>query len=588
MGGLRQNSHVGHAPSDEQWGAIRDLLDHLEGAAHGNLRTALHVSTIPAGVGKSQAVAAFARALMQSPGHDFEGMLILVNRIAEAEDMAARLAAHRTKVCIFTSRPDVNDMGDHMVADHAQVCITTQAALKVTFRELHGAPFGDASKFHYRGARRAVVAWDESFAFNRPVTLDADTAGGLARAMRRQSDDAANMLKRWTSDLDNCAGGLCSVPDFEGVGMGIDFRRLEDDVGDNDELVAQAKALAVVSGDVGFVTRQGTASILITHYPEIPPSLMPVVVTDASARVNQSYTQMAQRIPLVWLKDAPKTYQNMTIRIVPTAASRSVYRDTKTFRGRELIDMAVRYIESVPGDDVLVIGYRGRFTIRGLDQPAHDASLERALKDRLKPEDRDRVKYLAYGRHTATNAFKDVRRVLLLGLNFVPKAAGHAASGAALDLDLIDNHPTTDQIKDMREGMLMDSTLQALLRGHARVSVGGDCGVMEAVVPQTTQTGLSRLAYASMFPGAHIVLDNLLLPARPLRGRLKALDTIVVRRLRAGEREMTNGSICSEMRMSDRNFRALVQRPEWQERRAQLGLNPQKLTGRKMGLRLTA
>ena len=38
----------------------------------------------------------------------------------------------------------------------------------------------------------------------------------------------------------------------------------------------------------------------------------------------------------------------MTIRIVPTAASRSVYRDTKTFRGRDLIDMAVRYIEAVP------------------------------------------------------------------------------------------------------------------------------------------------------------------------------------------------------------------------------------------------
>ena len=77
----------------------------------------------------------------------------------------------------------------------------------------------------------------------------------------------------------------------------------------------------------------------------------------------------------------------------------------------------------------------------------------------------------------------------MLGLNFLPKAAGHAASGAALDLDLIDNHPTPAQISDMQEGMLMDATLQALLRGHARVSVGGNCGAMEAVIPQTKQTG---------------------------------------------------------------------------------------------------
>ena len=122
--------------------------------------------------------------------------------------------------------------------------------------------------------------------------------------MRRQNDDAANVLKRWTSDLDTHPGGLCSVPDFEG--LGVDFRRLEDDVGDQDALVAQVKALAVVSGGEGYVTRQGSASMMITHYPEIPRSLMPVVVTDASAKVNPSYAQMAQKVPLVWLKTPPR------------------------------------------------------------------------------------------------------------------------------------------------------------------------------------------------------------------------------------------------------------------------------------------
>jgi hypothetical protein len=58
-----------HFPSDEQMAAIRDLLDHLELAARGQLETALHVSAIPAGIGKSVSVAKFAAALMASPAH---------------------------------------------------------------------------------------------------------------------------------------------------------------------------------------------------------------------------------------------------------------------------------------------------------------------------------------------------------------------------------------------------------------------------------------------------------------------------------------------------------------------------------------
>lgn len=119
----------------------------------------------------------------------------------------------------------------------------------------------------------------------------------------------------------------------------MDFGRLEDDVGDRDELVTQVKALAVISGGAGFVSCQGAAAALVTHYREIPRSLLPVVVTDASAKVNASYRQMARKVPVRWLQDAPKTYRNLTLRVVGTAASRSVYRDPKTTRGRDLVAM---------------------------------------------------------------------------------------------------------------------------------------------------------------------------------------------------------------------------------------------------------
>jgi hypothetical protein len=449
-------------------------------------------------------------------------------------------------------------------------------------KALGAAPFAAASRFHYRGQRRAVVTWDEAFAFNRPVVLDADTVLGLAKSMRRQSDEAATTLIRWAADVSTVTG-LFSVPDFEE--LGVNFGRLEDDVGDRDELVTQVKALAVISGGDCFVSRQGAAAALITHYPEIPKSLLPVVVTDASAKVNASYAQMARKVPVRWLQNAPKTYRNLTLRVVNTAASRSVYRDPKTTRGRDLLDMIANYVASVPaGEDVLVIGYKGRFSIKGV----RGGILREALEERLRPEDKPRVRFLTYGHHTATNDHKHVRHVVLMGLNFTPRAAGHASSGAALDLNLRDEHPTEDQIRETQQGMLMDCTLQALLRGNARMGVDGDCGVMEAMVPQTKQTGLSDADYRRMFPGAVLVHDHMLTPAKPLRGNLKRIADRVTELRAAGHTEIPNPLLYDSLGIDRSNFGKLVQKPEWQAWVASQGFNPQPLGGGVMGLKLVA
>ena len=254
----------GHSPSPEQWAAIRDLLEHLERAANGKLEPALYLSAIPAGTGKSRSLQAFAATLMDDPNYAETGMLITVNRLNEAEDMARELGAYRSKLCVITSHDDINGLGEHQMADTAQLCICTQAALKRTLCKLKelGQSFDAASRFHYRGSRRSITAWDEALQFNRPVVLDTDAVGNVAKAMRRQCAEAATKLKQWAAETDRLLG-LCSVPDF--AAMGVDFERLEDDVADNAEMVAQVKALAVISGDQGFISRQGNSSGIVTH-----------------------------------------------------------------------------------------------------------------------------------------------------------------------------------------------------------------------------------------------------------------------------------------------------------------------------------
>ena len=138
----------------------------------------------------------------------------------------------------------------------------------------------------------------------------------------------------------------------------------------------------------------------------------------------------------------------------------------------------------------------------------------------------------------------------------------------------------------MRIGMLRDSTLQAILRGNARMGVGGDCGAMEAVIPQTRQTGLSDDDYRGMFPGAVIVTDKTLMPAKPLRGRLQKMAELVTARLGAGDHEISNPSIYEPLGIDRRDFAKLVKKSEWQEWVAALGLAPRPLRGNVMGLRV--
>lgn len=386
---------VGHRPSTEQWDAILDLLDCLERAADKALNIhALYVSAIPAGTGKSASLVAFAKALMDAPHYARTGMVITCNRVSEVRDIAKALSGYRSKLCIIVGKANVEvlAMGDHQAADRAQVVVSTQAALKETLRT--ALSFDHARRFYYLGKRRDVVSWDEALTFSRPVVLDAAVVAGLTKEMGRQSVEASAVLLEWAARMLRAPTGECVVPDFEA--LGVDFHRLENDASDRDDLAMSAKALGAISADTGWVMRNGNGSSMVTKVPEIPNSMMPVIVTDASAAVgvhHASYAQMAEKRLIIRLKEATKTYSNMTIRLVNTAASRSTYRDKVNTSGKELIEMAVRYIRSVAPDKVLVIGYKSWMTMKGVEE----RTIKAAIEARLTPQERDRVDYLAYG-----------------------------------------------------------------------------------------------------------------------------------------------------------------------------------------------
>lgn len=578
----------GHCPSTGQWEAIQDYLEHAERAANGQLDAKVFLSAIPAGTGKSVAVAAISKAVAASPDHGHVGVLIAVNRIAEAEDMATALQPVRSSLHMATGKAKAALMlplGGHMTADQAQIVVTTQAALKETLRR--SKDFDQAARYHYRGRRRAVILWDEAVAFNRPVVLDNDAVGSLAKALRRQSPEAVAALKEWSAALEKAPKGLCEVPDF--AAMGVDFGRLEQEA-ETDEQATQARALSIIAGERGHVLRSNLdGSSLVTHIPELPPSLMPMIVTDASAAKgvhHDSYAMMAQAgLPLAWLKEASKSYTNLTLRIVPMAASRSAYRKNGSHEGRTLIDVMVRYVQSVAPERVLVVSYKSAMAIHGV----RERTIKDAVNARLSDADRSRTDHITWGSHTATNAHARTAHVIFAGLNFAPPSAAYATAGAALALPMnteeAKDHPTADQVRDMGRGMLRDSTLQAVLRGAARTGLNGDCGRQEVVIPQAPQTGLTKADYQGMFPGVRIIQDTSLLPARPLKGNLKRLAAEVQRRQGEGAKEITDASLYAELGISQGNYGKLKRKPEWAAWLSASGWHQAKLAKGAMGLR---
>ena len=500
--------------------------------------------------------------------------------------MALSLAAWRHRLCVIVGRDraDVLALGDHEEANAAQVVISTQEALRRTAKLVHS--FDDAARFFYQGKRRAVVAWDEAFQFNRPVVLRPWATLKLAEAMRRQSPAAAEALVSFVVRDVEGGNGHCAVPDF--VELGLDFHTLEADVADDDDAQAQAQALAVVTGKTGYVVNDNRGGVLVAYTPELPGNLVPLIVTDASAAQgvhHVAYEQMSQSRAVVRLQEASKSYSNMTVKVVPIAASRSAYRNKKEAHGRTLIEMAISYVRRVAPDPVLIVSYKNSFGIRGVKE----RTVAAAINARFTPPERERVKHLTWGRHTATNDHRTTPHVVLMGLNFLPKAAGHAASGAALDKRMQtaepSDHPTDKQVEEMQRGMLRDSTLQALLRGNARQDRDGDCGPMVAVIPQAKHMGLTDEELCGMFPGVRIERDLSLLPPPKLKANLRDMERAVTAQIVEGVQMIPYPALRVAAGVKDAaNFGKLIRKPEWKAFIASMGLEARTLHGRTMGL----
>ena len=80
----------GHRPSEAMWTALTELASVLEKMAEGGCPAKMYLSSLDPGVGKTQTVIQFIRALMASKAHQDVGVLICMSRLEEIKSVVGR------------------------------------------------------------------------------------------------------------------------------------------------------------------------------------------------------------------------------------------------------------------------------------------------------------------------------------------------------------------------------------------------------------------------------------------------------------------------------------------------------------------
>jgi hypothetical protein len=502
-----------HRPSNQMWEALSDAVAAMQTMAEGSAAPSIYLSSLDPGVGKTQAVVHFIRALLASKDHRDVGALVCVSRLKEIRKLAIdemKLADADFPV-VTAARNEENALGCGN-PDQARVIFTTQQWIEARGARGQDRPFADIERLHYRGQPRQVRVWDESCLPGRTLTLNRDDLGRLFRPLRYSYPRLTDAIEDLFVELRQKSDGeLVTVPDFAtqyGVDLNDALRVTEAwPTASPPQLVSAAMDQSAVSdlwplfGKTVSVRKDGAMGATILDYVEtLPKDIGPLLVLDASGRVRATYTEWEEkRGGLVRLRSAPKRYDDLTVHVWNRSGGKGAFRE----KGDELAEGIILTVNSKPTEDWLVVVHR---------EDTIGLNLEKLVRAAL--PDHTGLHFCTWGSHSATNEYRAIPNVILAGSLYYPasyrEALGRLASGRRPS----DGPFTDDELARITLGEHRHLLLQALCRGAVRLCVEDRCAPCDAYLIASVRSGI-RPALGEIFPGCKIT------DWRPIKRTLK-------------------------------------------------------------------
>ena len=535
--------------------------DRVDPGGHGGGRcpAKVYLSACDPGVGKSETVTHFARALAASSNRDV-GMVISAFTIAEVSALARKLQGIRTSMCVLTSDATANALGG-ADANDAQILLTTQNRLG---RLTEDRPFGSVTAFYYQGQPRAVRAWDKSLLPGSPVVIGADDLIGMASRLRGLSPALVKALYAFGANLlalDH--GAAVDVPDFATL-CSVSLSDVTDRLAANNGTVERsrdretAQALVTITGRRVRVSRDGlSGSAMLTFREEMPADLPPMLVLDASGRVRETYALWeASRQSIVRLPSAVRDYSPLTVKVWKASGSKSGW---EKHSGR-LVDGIVATIMSRPEESWLVVTHRPNSAV---------GDTERAIRAKLPSEVRGRVAYTTWGQHCGVNDWCDRPNVILAGTLFYPNSHLTALHHLCADLPVEDGLAGPELVRQTERGEHRHLLLQAICRGRVRRSDGSRCQPMTAYVIASPRSGLAG-ELPTVFPGCVVEAWSPL--TEEATGKVREAIRYVQDAFAAGRAEVSYTEVYAALEIHKVNFSARVTKvPAWKAAIDELG-----------------
>ena len=489
----------GTYPSENAMTALREVVAHIWDTTQGEVADKAYICPLDCGVGKTTAMKFSLRHLIDW-GYG-GGALLLFYKLDEAEAAYAdfSLMFGGNKVGLLTSERATDDYKDK------EILIITQQRFcsKLMSEKNTGTPhYDNIELFQLRGQPRELRFWDERL--NPAVSYALSTKDLVGLAYDIRDDFKQDCVLAFAESVKNrlrTAEGKIALR-FKDFGFtGEDFYH---DAAQNHKeafLALQGQTITAYSartsgGKEGNLSP--TREVMMTYKVEVPADagVFPLLVLDASYRVNQiAYQKMAQQLPVeldnIIGAGYRKTYRNLNIRWWDISTGKDSWDSRRGSSKRDkLVDGIAEAVRSTDKRTLIICGKEQLNLIRN-----------NLILDAATPP----PSYLTWGRHTATNEYKNYDNIIISHLFNKPDYHYYAELRAYLGLNPEEDF-AEGSLRDFWRGDVWDSLYQASLRGSARQLDGDACKPMTLWVFASSKTPNVSLkdAWAAIYPDAPV------------------------------------------------------------------------------------
>ncbi len=474
-------------PDDIKSG-FKQVTSLLLNGLNGTIQPGLHVLSADCGSGKSQQVQGCLKEWKDTGFPGSESLLICLATLDEIDSYITGSGLQKADYAVVSSNPKYNGYGlGSGSAGLARVVFTTHEQFNRRVRERRS--FIATEQFHHLGQARSFIIWDEAFHSVQHVSFSVDALRALPDALLGCAPSVVDAFRPITPDGAMLTpGGSMVIP--ADIGPFAD-QALRACTGLAERHRAVLEGLRKLAGCRAYFKLYGARWSIVGVGLPLPDDLPPMIVLDASARLTDRYERMGcGGLPVHMLDPVVVDYSNLTIRLIDRPTGKEAFKEGDIRHENWSI---VAGLANGSFQDEWLLGCAKRLfagTERDGSPPADLASML------TEPH---QCSVVTWGKHHGSNAYRDIRNVIVVGAWNYPGAtydAIHMAKGNSLD----SIGPGNTDVRDME---YMSNVFQMVCRSNVRNHVDGVCGEATVYLMMPTKGG-RRALVEKAFPGCRI------------------------------------------------------------------------------------